>query len=101
MRNSNDVQKISKSCSRKGQTVPSDTNVLVEISLKLDRVIAVLAAQGKDREQQIDILSAAGCESNFIGTVVGMTGGAVRTFQSRRKGKTDKLTDRGEATTVD
>lgn len=66
----------------------SESELLSEISRKLDRVIAVLAAQGKDREAQIDILSAAGCESAFIGTVVGMSAGAIRTYRSRRRPRT-------------
>ncbi len=57
----------------------------MEISQKLDRVIAVLAVQGKDREKQIDILSAVGCDSAFIGNVVGLTASAVRGVQSRRR----------------
>lgn len=56
----------------------TDTELLSEISSKLDRVVAVLAAQGKDRATQISILAAAGCDSGFIGTVVGMSAGAVR-----------------------
>ena len=67
--------------------VRSDVELLAEISSKLDRVVAVLAAQGKDRDAQIDILSGAGCDSAFIGSVVGVTAGAVRTHQSRRRGR--------------
>ena len=63
----------------------TEPELLAEISSKLDRLVAVLAAQGKPRETQIDILSAAGCDSPFIGTVVGLTAGAVRTIQSRRR----------------
>ena len=65
----------------------TEVELLTEISAKLDRVIAVLAAQGKDRGAQIDIMSAAECDSNFIGTVVGMTPGAVRKHQSRSRGR--------------
>jgi len=65
--------------------VKTEQELLVEISSKLDRVVAVLAAQGKPRETQIDILGAAGCDSSFIGTLVGLTAGAVRTLQSRRR----------------
>lgn len=86
MRSYDDIQ-VKPPKGRSQSSVSSEAQLLTEISSKLDRVIAVLAAQGKEREQQIDILSAAGCESNFIGTVVGLTGGAVRTLQSRRKGK--------------
>lgn len=61
--------------------------LLQEISRKLDRVTAVLAAQNKTTDKQIDILSAAGCDSVFIGTVVGMEPGAVRMRQSRVRAK--------------
>jgi hypothetical protein len=32
-------------------------------------------------------MSGAGCDSVFIGTVVGLTAGAVRTHQSRKRGR--------------
>lgn len=72
----------SRNTTPRGRT---ESELLSEISAKLDRVVAVLAAQGKSRDMQIDILTAAGCDSSFIGTVVGMTGGAVRKYQSRRR----------------
>lgn len=62
---------------------------LQDIAAKLDRVIAVLAAQGKEKDKQVEILSAAGCDSKFIGKVVGMTGASVRKFQSRQRGKSN------------
>jgi hypothetical protein len=73
---------------RKRLPTLSEADLLQQISIKLDRVIAVLAAQGKDKEKQIDILAAAGCDSGFIGIVVGMTASSVRKFQSRQRGKT-------------
>lgn len=63
----------------------TEMELLAEISGKLDRVVAVLATQGKPRDKQMEILTAAGCESGFIGTLVGMTPSAVRTWQSRRR----------------
>jgi hypothetical protein len=66
----------------------TETALLREISTKLDRLIGVMAAQGKDRDKQIDILMAAGCDSAFIGTIVGMQPGAVRTLLSRRRART-------------
>jgi hypothetical protein len=84
----------------RGRNTPSrmrtEQELLVEISLKLDRLVAVLAAQGKPREIQIDILSAAGCDSLFIGTVVGLTAGRVRAIQSRRR-KTGQETETSDA----
>ena len=67
----------------------AEIGLLREISSKLDRLIAVTAAQGKDRDKQIAILSAAGCDSALIGAVVGLQPGAVRTYLSRRRPKGD------------
>lgn len=63
----------------------SELELLSEISAKLDRVIAVLAAQGKDRDTQVAILAAAGCESTFVGRIVGITPGAVRNLPGWRR----------------
>lgn len=63
----------------------SEVELLQDISTKLNRVIAVLAAQGKDVKEQILILASAGCDSNFIGAVVGKTGGAVRNYPEWRQ----------------
>lgn len=82
---------------RKPELASPEVQLLGEISTKLDRVIAVLAVQGKEKEKQIDILSSAGCDSNFIGVVVGMTGASVRKFQSRQRGKTSTTARDGEA----
>lgn len=67
------------------RALPSDSAVLAEISAKLDRVVAVLAAQGKERDRQIEILTAAGCDSAFVGAVVGMSASAVRMAQTRAR----------------
>ena len=72
---------------KKMQVASPEAQLLQEISVKLDRVVAVLAAQGRDKDKQIDILGAAGCDSGFIGTVVGMTAPSVRKFQSRKRSK--------------
>lgn len=72
---------------RKRPPTSIEADLLRQISARLDRVVAVLAAQGKDKEKQIDILAAAGCDSSFIGIVVGMTASSVRKFQSRQRGK--------------
>jgi hypothetical protein len=98
MNDSNEfAAKTPKSRMPKKAAMSQEAEFLLEISAKLDRVIAVLAAQGKDRERQIDILSAAGCESNFIGTVVGMTGSSVRSVQSRRREKAAQSTMQGRS----
>lgn len=58
-----------------------------EISAKIDRLVAVVAVQGKEKEKQIESLGAAECDSDIIGSVVGMTAGAVRVFQQRKRAK--------------
>jgi hypothetical protein len=63
----------------------SERELLGEISTKLDKVIAVLAVQGKDKDQQIEALAGAGFDSAFIGRLVGMTPGAVRMWFTRRR----------------
>lgn len=63
----------------------SERELLAEISAKLDRVIAVLAVQGKEKDQQIEALAAAGFDSAFIGRLVGITPGAVRMWFTRRR----------------
>src|SRR5450759_763788 len=61
----------------------TELELLEQISSKLDHITAVLAAQGKERDKQIDILSAGGCDSALIGTIVGITAGAVRMHRTR------------------
>lgn len=82
-----EVRRVRNSSARKPAPTSPEASLLQEISGKLDRVIAVLAAQGKEKSKQVEILSAAGCDSNLIGVVVGITGGAVRKLQSRQRKK--------------
>ena len=74
----------------------SELELLAEISTKLDRVVAVLAAQGKDRNTQVAILASANCNSDFIGTVVGLTAGAVRKLPGWRRGQGGDTADASE-----
>jgi hypothetical protein len=74
--------------SNAGSSLPSaEVRLLQDISQKLDRIAAILASQNKPTDKQIDLLSAVGCDSAFIGMVVGMEPGAVRTRQSRLRAK--------------
>lgn len=70
------------------RTAPSRTKteieLLAEISTKLDRVVAVLAAQGKDLNRQVSILASAGCDSSFIASYTGKTPGAIRNLPGWR-----------------
>lgn len=83
---------------KKVRRVRTELEVLEDISGKLDRITAVLAAQGKERDKQIDILSAGGCDSALIGTIVGITAGAVRMHRSRTRGSNnDGSTDESDS----
>jgi len=64
-----------------------EAELLTEISKKLDRVVAVLAAQGKSIDKQVQILAAAGNDSAFIGSVVGLTPGRVRQLDVWKRAK--------------
>lgn len=70
--------------------IRSEVEWLAEVSTKLDRVVAMLAAQGKDRDTQVAILAGAGCDSTFVATVVGMTPGAVRNLPAWRRAKPEQ-----------
>lgn len=71
----------------------SELDLLADISAKLDRVIAVLAAQGKDRDSQAEILGAAGCDSTFVSRIVGISPGAVRNLPGWRRSHGDGDSD--------
>lgn len=73
------------------QRQKSELDLLSEISSKLDRLVAVLATQGKDRDTQVAILASAGCDSAFVGTVVGMSAGAVRKLPAWRRAQGEPI----------
>jgi hypothetical protein len=64
-----------------------EAELLTEISRKLDRVVALLAAQGKPIDKQVQILAAAGNDSAFIGSVVGVTSARVRQLDAWKRAK--------------
>ena len=76
-----------------------EAELLTGISKKLDRVVAVLAAQGKSIDKQVQILAAAGNDSAFIGSVVGVTPGRVRQLDAWKRAKQGG--DNGEAAPAD
>jgi hypothetical protein len=66
--------------------VRTELELLAEISGKLDRLVAVLAAgQLKDRDQQVEVLALAGCDSRFIGSFVDLAPSRVRNLDGWRK----------------
>lgn len=52
----------------------SEKELLEEISKKLDKIIAILAIQGKDEDDQIRILKRLGFMADEIGKLLGVTG---------------------------
>ena len=57
---------------------------LVEISRKLDVLVALTAAAGKETDAQIDVLTSLGYRPAFIGPLLGLTPHAVSVRLSRR-----------------
>lgn len=64
----------------------SNQEILSEISHKLDRIIAMLAVQGKELDDQIKTLKNLGMDWKLIGDMTGMSVGAAKMRYSR-KGK--------------
>lgn len=58
---------------------------LADISKKLDTLIALAAASGRDADSQIDLLTSLGYPSSFVGRIVGIDPAAVRMRLSRKK----------------
>lgn len=68
----------------------SEKDLLAEISAKLDRLVGVMAIQGKDQDAQVDTLYALGFDSKTIGALVGLSDSTVRGRKFRR-GKVKKV----------
>ncbi len=66
---------------------PSKTTeeLLEEISKKLDKIIGVLAIQGKDNITQVKILKSLNYSSEEIGNLIGSTASNVRKIVFRNK----------------
>jgi len=60
----------------------SEKELLEEISGKLDKLIGILAIQGKNEDDTIKILKKLGFTSEETGTLVGLTDAAVRMRKS-------------------
>ncbi len=63
----------------------TERDLLAEISAKLDRLMGVMAIQGKDQDAQVNTLHALGFDSKTIGAMVGLSDSAVRGRKFRRK----------------
>ena len=56
------------------ENTKSTEELLSEISQKLDKIIGILAIQGKDEDTQIRILKQLGFEAIEIGNILGVQG---------------------------
>ena len=63
----------------------TERDLLAEISAKLDRLMGVIAIQGKDQATQVNTLYALGFDSKTIGALVSLSDSAVRSRKFRRK----------------
>lgn len=66
----------------KKQEEQKTEDLLHEISEKLDKIMGVLAIQGKDEDKQIEILKKLGFKSNLTGALLGLKESAVRNRKS-------------------
>jgi hypothetical protein len=62
-----------------------EQGLLTEISRKLDVLIALTAADGKDADAQIDLLTSLGFGPSFIAPIIGLAPNAITKRISRRK----------------
>lgn len=64
------------------KSTKSEIELLEEISNKIDRLIGIIAIQGKDEDVQIRILKRLGFTSKETGDLTGLTDATVRKRQS-------------------
>lgn len=63
----------------------SDVELLSEISSKLDYLIALMATQGKERDDQVKILVGQGFSNSIIAKLLGIPKGTVDMIRARKK----------------
>ena len=68
----------------------SERELLAEVSDKLDKVIALLAVNGKSENEQISILKELGHDWKFIGTLTGLEPDTARMRHSAKKNQKKK-----------
>ena len=64
--------------------------LLSEINEKLDKILGVMATQGKNIDTQIAILHGFGWKWEDVGKMVGMTGDATKMRYSRKQSENKK-----------
>jgi len=63
----------------------STEELLDESNKKLDKIIGLLAVQGKDEDKQIKVLVGLGFTSKEVGVLIGKSAGAIRKITMRSK----------------
>jgi hypothetical protein len=70
--------------------VKTERELLQDINERLDKLIGIVAIQGKPQNQQIEMLDGLGLDSKTIGLYVGLSSDAVRQRKSQKKRKATK-----------
>lgn len=65
----------------------STEELLEEISAKIDKLIALIAIQGKSENHQIKILTDLGFDSKKVGILLNLPSGTVRRRNAKMKSK--------------
>jgi DNA-directed RNA polymerase specialized sigma24 family protein len=65
----------------------TERDLLLEISKKLDRLIGILAIQGKDRDEKIRILVSLGFSNSEISRLIGVPKGTVDSIRAKGRKK--------------
>jgi hypothetical protein len=65
----------------------SELDLLIEIDDKLNTLIAVIAIQGKERDEQIKILASSGLSNSYISSLLGIPKGTVDFIRAKKKKK--------------
>ena len=67
------------------QLIPTELDVLKDISGKLDDLIALVGVQGKDKEEQIMILVEKGYTNSEMAELLGIPKGTIDTIRANAK----------------
>jgi hypothetical protein len=61
----------------------TEKDILIEMNKKLDRLIGILATQGKDRDDKIRILVSLGFSNSEISRLIGVPKGTVDSIRAK------------------
>lgn len=62
-----------------------EIELLTEISTKLDYLVALMASQGKERNDQIKILVGQGYSNSMVAKLLGIPKGTVDVIRAKKK----------------